>query len=279
MNMPPPLYFQNTKSYFICRERVIEGPFSLSDIQIMLEQENIDPHVLVCQANDTNWIPLCKKVKISGIRSSTSVFFRRVSIILIAGLLIGVGYHYRTKLGWEGNIRSYSEAITTVEHIKSNAAFTHLKDKKMKAVDALHTGLQQISQGGNINDTYENGATALHNAAFIADRKMMQFLLNQGAKIRSIDRDGKIPLMYAAEAGNKDNFDFLIELGANIKSRDSLGWSSLMAAAEGGNLEIVKYLVEQQVPIDAVCRGETPLKCAQREKHTEVIKYLESRNK
>lgn len=279
MNIPTPHYFQNKKTYFICRERVIEGPFSLSDIQIMLEQKNIDPHVLVCQANDSNWVPLCKKVKISGLRSSASIFFRWFSIIIVAGLLIGVGYHYRSKLGWDGNIRSYPEAITIVEHIKSNASFTHLKEKKMSAVDALHTGLQKISQGGNINDTYENGATALHNAAFIADRKMMQFLLKQGAKIRSIDRDGKIPLMYAAEAGNKDNFDFLIELGANIQSRDSMGWSSLMAAAEGGNLEIVKYLVEQQVPIDAVCKGETPLKCAQREKHTEVIKYLKSRNK
>lgn len=267
-----------TRIYFVLRNHIIEGPFSVVELQSMLSRGEIVPETPVCLALDRDWVPLFKKVRISGMKKRRSFVFVWILIFLVVLSAGGAGYHYRDKLLWKGaEYASYEEVIAAVDRIKSQVSYTHFRDRKMAALNALRLGLEKISAGGDINGWYGNDAPALVNAALVADKKILCFLIEHGAKVETANSQGEIPLMNAAAAGNKDNFDYLLEKGSDINYQDSTGWTSLMAASQGGNVEIVKYLVGKKMPLDAKdCWGNYALLCAEKEKHQEVVDYLKS---
>lgn len=266
-----------TRIYFVLRNHIIEGPFSVVELRSMLSRGEIVPETPVCLALDRDWVPLFKKVRISGMKQRLSSVFIWTLIVFVILFAAGAGYHYRDKL-WKGEgYASYGEVITAVDMIKSQASYTHFRDRKMAALNALRLGLEKISAGGDINGWYGNDAPALVNAALVANKKTLRFLIERGAKVETTNSRGEIPLMNAAVAGNKDNFDYLLEKGSDINHRDFTGWTLLMAASQGGNVEIVKYLVGKKMTLDSKdCWGNYALLCAEKEKNQEVVDYLKS---
>lgn len=83
--------------------------------------------------------------------------------------------------------------------------------------------LQVLVEAGLPIDTRngEDGATALHTAAFFGQKRAVRWLLDHGAPLDAQDDDGRTPLMSALSLNNLDVAEVLLQRGANPDARDA----------------------------------------------------------
>lgn len=88
-------------------------------------------------------------------------------------------------------------------------------------------------------------------------------------------------LVKSCKSGNLEDFNDAIYNGANINAQDKFGFTPLHYASLYGNLEIVKLLIELGSNIEARTNfGRlTPLLCASKYGHTQVVQLLEKAKK
>jgi ankyrin repeat protein len=98
------------------------------------------------------------------------------------------------------------------------------KDDEKNAVEAVKL---IVELGADVNATNDDGATALHAAAFTGANEIIQFLVDKGARLDMPDRFGQTPLSIAEGDPNglvddhernivhKATADLLRKLGAN----------------------------------------------------------------
>ena len=129
--------------------------------------------------------------------------------------------------------------------------------------------------GAEVNNSNENGTTALHAAAMQGQVTAARCLVKEfGANINQPSKDGVTPTQAAAQIGNVHVLRCLVEgLGADITGGYSL---SLFIAAGNGHLECVQYLVEDLgVDINhAASDNVTALIVASFFKHTKLVRWL-----
>lgn len=146
----------------------------------------------------------------------------------------------------------------------------------------------------DINETDENGNTALHTAAKINDTDLVTFFIYKGANVELKNNDGDTPLHVAIKNNAKGTTSLLSSIGTNIFARDGNGISALeLGLAKGyeyydaiittktglakddNNRNLVHYLVEtenkealayclkKEIPLSCVdINGNTPLSLA-----------------
>jgi ankyrin repeat protein len=72
--------------------------------------------------------------------------------------------------------------------------------------------------------------TPLHQAAYVGDMKIVEYLVSKGADIEAKNNRGCTPIHSCAAFGHDKVLRFLISKGADVNSVDNYGWSPLDGA-------------------------------------------------
>jgi ankyrin repeat protein len=141
---------------------------------------------------------------------------------------------------------------------------------------ALHDALQFSGGTGVVRILLEHKADAraaekrvgiepLHLAAWIADRKAVQMLLDQGAAVNMPDDEGRTPLHWAAVNNAEDAgvVNDLLVNGATVNAQQKDGSTPLHIAVRNGFVEAVKALLDHKAnPTAKDIKGRTPFDLA-----------------
>ncbi|KAK5272239.1 hypothetical protein LTR99_010657 [Exophiala xenobiotica] len=112
---------------------------------------------------------------------------------------------------------------------------------------ALVGALLQIGKGVvDVNQTNDQGHSALHLAARHNEPEMIKLLIFSGAKIEARSDGDWTPLLMAAKEGNESAIDALLTSNANVNVRTSSGMTSLHWAAESGKLDAVNRIMRER---------------------------------
>ncbi|KAM6436505.1 cortactin-binding protein 2 isoform 2-T2 [Liasis olivaceus] len=96
----------------------------------------------------------------------------------------------------------------------------------------------------NINDSCEDGCSALYSAARNGHTDCVRLLLTSEAQVDLIDKNGFTPLCSAVAQGHCKSAELLIMYHANVNHAAERGETPLHLACRNGNTECVKLLLE-----------------------------------
>ena len=144
------------------------------------------------------------------------------------------------------------------------------KDLFKCAVEGDLEGLKKIIEVEkfDIDETDDDGWTALHHSCWNGKNQVVLYLLETGAKIDAKKNYGQTPLHLASYKGHEETVKLLLERGANIDAKDMHGKTPLHLALSQGHLETVKLLLERGANIVAKDKfNQTPLHLASSNGH------------
>ena len=124
------------------------------------------------------------------------------------------------------------------------ADFSRFNDIATVAAHGKTDELIRLLESGrppNLPD--DNGETALHYAAQLGDRRMVQALLYYKAAVDPRDQFGNTPLHWAAQRGDTAILQMLIDAKAGIDPQNKQGVTPLMMAAKAGQGQAVRLLL------------------------------------
>ncbi|WP_341814274.1 ankyrin repeat domain-containing protein [Wolbachia endosymbiont (group A) of Machimus atricapillus] len=118
-----------------------------------------------------------------------------------------------------GPAAKLSSSRSFIEEIKAgNLRLRKLKGNKRNRADTLQAA--QSPKGVNVNITNKYGSTALHNAAYYGNLRIIKFLLEKDANSNIINGDEKTRNVVAVLRHNKDKpYDQIIKLIAEAEDR------------------------------------------------------------
>jgi len=134
-----------------------------------------------------------------------------------------------------------------------------------------------LEAGANPNLTDGYGKTALMWAAYWGRSRtsIVKMLLEAGAKPNLTDKDGKTALMLASEKGHTDIVKMLLNAEANPNLVDVDGKTALMEASRNGHTDIVEMLLAAEVDPNLTDKdGRTALMWASRNGHRDIVEML-----
>ncbi|KIW78252.1 hypothetical protein Z517_08086 [Fonsecaea pedrosoi CBS 271.37] len=142
---------------------------------------------------------------------------------------------------------------------------------------ALVGALLRIGVGVvDVNQSNDQGHSALHLAARHDEPEMIKLLVFSGAKIEARGDGDWTPLLWAAKEGNESAIDALLTSNANVNARTSSGMTSLHWAAESGKLSAVKRILRERNAHknSKDSFDSTPLIRAAQNGHWDIVKEL-----
>lgn len=158
----------------------------------------------------------------------------------------------------------------------ANLAFAQaeLADAAMQRDSGTVTRL--LAEGFEVNARQNDGATALHWAAYHGDVDMARLLLQAGADPAAANRNGSTPMWLAANQGDAAMIAILLTAGADANEVLPLGRRPLMLASRSGVVEAVQTLLEAGADPNAAEseRGTTALMQAADQGHADVMQVL-----
>ena len=112
--------------------------------------------------------------------------------------------------------------------------------------------------------------------AMWANPLLCKVLLDAGVDIETKDDMGRSPLHWACRSGTLEVVKMLVTAGAGVRVACNFGNTCLIFAAYHGHTETVRYLLGlEDVDVNhAANDGWSPLVCAARQKHPDVIQVL-----
>ena len=125
------------------------------------------------------------------------------------------------------------------------ADFSRFNDIATVAAHGQTDELIRILESGrppNLPD--DKGETALHYAAQLGDKRMVQALLYYKAAVDPRDQFGNTPLHWAAQRGDTTILQMLIDAKAAIDPQNRQGVTPLMMAAQAGQAQAVRLLLK-----------------------------------
>jgi ankyrin repeat protein len=128
-----------------------------------------------------------------------------------------------------------------------------------------------------LQETNEQGMTALHYAAWCGKEEIVSFLLGQGAQADSRDEDGTTPFISACDKGHMGVVRLLLQhVGPEaLQETDTKGRTALHFAAKWGHEDIVTFLLGQGAQANSRDDvGTTPLMWACINSRTGVVQML-----
>jgi len=103
-----------------------------------------------------------------------------------------------------------------------------------------------VARGANVNQTDDDGDTALHAAVVTGNVKILRLLLAKGANANARNKLGGTPLMWAGTYGRDELAQMLIANGADPRAKDDDGKTSAYWAGRNGHEELAKALHEAE---------------------------------
>ena len=123
-----------------------------------------------------------------------------------------------------------------------------------------------ISKGADVNETGNDGFTALMSAAIEGNLRCIKLFVNKGADVNTTDSEGRTALMCAAENGRDESLKYLIDQGADVnriwKDEPGYAWhfTALMRAALYGHNDCVNRLIHTGADVNRITpEGATAL--------------------
>ncbi|XP_063165580.1 cortactin-binding protein 2 isoform X2 [Candoia aspera] len=130
-------------------------------------------------------------------------------------------------------------------------------------------------EGLNINDSCEDGCSALYSAARNGHTDCVRLLLTSEAQVDLIDKNGFTPLCSAVAQGHCKSAELLIMYHANVNHAAERGETPLHLACGNGNIECVKLLLEAGADRSANTHdGWTPFHAAVDADNVDCLKFL-----
>lgn len=175
--------------------------------------------------------------------------------------------------------RRIREAGTRRSRALDVALYEAAKDGDLDGVKEL------IAAGANASAKIVGDGSPLIGAARSGRLEIAQLLLDQGADPNgTVEGDGS-PLIAAAQYGRLDQAQLLVNHGADVNLAVKGDENPLMCAAEGGHLALVQFLVSKGADVhtriwndgyDGTGEWRTALSQARKNRHTSVVRFLES---
>ena len=136
-----------------------------------------------------------------------------------------------------------------------------------------------LEQGADVDAAGDDGATALHWAAYLNDAATSAALIRAGARADAPNSYRVTPLALAARNGNADIIGQLLAAGVDPndpRQAVNTGETPLMHAARSGQIAAVRALVEAGADVDAQegWNGQSALMWASAEGHVPVVEAL-----
>ena len=161
--------------------------------------------------------------------------------------------------------------------------------RKHKALAEFLADLTEV----DVNKASESGITPLLMVAEVGWTDVMKKLLGRGAHVDAAPKGktaeeakiaGSTPLIGATKYNNPEAVKLLLQHKANPNHQNQSGISALMLASEQGFFDCVRNLVEGGADVELApsgktalsmnLSGQTPLFCAAKEGHLEIVRYL-----
>ena len=161
-------------------------------------------------------------------------------------------------------------------------AFNEMKAGGMQAVMKYYNDpnfLHAVSvKMGGLPAVVKAAMRTLPEACKAGDAEAVKKLLESGVDANTKDAKGISALHYAVGVDRLDILKLLMDKKADPKVVDNSGNTLLHYAAGYGRQQTTEYFLQCGLPINQRnTRGETPLDCANRNKHTGVATLLRSR--
>ncbi|MDA0204696.1 MAG: ankyrin repeat domain-containing protein [Acidobacteria bacterium] len=136
--------------------------------------------------------------------------------------------------------------------------------------------LSLLETQADVNAPQNDGATALHWAAYLEDAETTALLIRAGARVDVANAYGITPVALAASNGNAAILHQLLEAKADPELAVRSGETPLMLAARAGKVDAVNVLLEAGADINATetWNGQTPLMWAAAAGHGPVVRTL-----
>lgn len=133
-----------------------------------------------------------------------------------------------------------------------------------------------LKQQLDVNAPDADGSTALHWAAQLDNRELVDLLLAAGASATATTRYNVTPLYLASLNSNSSIMERLLDAGADPDGTAHEGQTMLMTAALSGRADAVRLLLARGADVDRVepYRGQTALMWAAAEGHSEAAEAL-----
>jgi serine/threonine protein kinase len=133
-------------------------------------------------------------------------------------------------------------------------------------------------KSGAVNEKNMDGWSALHYAARMNHRGVVERLLRGGANVELKDNAGWTALHFAARYGHEGVLSLLLAAGADVKTTDNRGHTALHLAADGGHAGVAKMLLDKMDKTDVnkktTNQKRAALSMAASGGHREVVKLL-----
>nr|XP_034983262.1 cortactin-binding protein 2 isoform X5 [Zootoca vivipara] len=130
-------------------------------------------------------------------------------------------------------------------------------------------------EGLDINDSCEDGYSALYSAAMNGHTDCVRLLLTSEAQVDPVDKNGFTPLCSAVAQGHYKCAELLIMYHADINHAAEEGETPLYLACRNGNNECVKLLLEAGADRSAkTCDGWTPFHAAVNADNVDCLRFL-----
>ena len=138
-----------------------------------------------------------------------------------------------------------------------------------------------VSKGARLDIADIYGKTALHEAASMGDRAMVELILSgEGSKLidlKTKDATSQTPLHLAIKAGRVEVVISLLEAGARTDLGDSQGWPGLHLAVVRGQADCVVALLHHGAEVSSLTRGWAPLHLAVVTGREDIVSLLVNR--
>ncbi|XP_060633686.2 cortactin-binding protein 2 isoform X1 [Anolis sagrei] len=130
-------------------------------------------------------------------------------------------------------------------------------------------------EGLDINESCEDGYSALYSAAMNGHTDCVRLLLTSKAQVDPVDKNGFTPLCSAVAQGHCKCAELLIKYHADVNHAAERGETPLFLACGNGNNECVKLLLEAGADRSAkTCDGWTPFHAAVDADNVDCLRYL-----